>query len=130
VAGDGAKRTTRARAKTKASRSAKPPRRQKLRDFYRSALSEAEQIQLEAAAELEGVDDEIAVLRMKLREALQKQPDDLQLMLRGVDLLVKAVSARYKLSPEAGEDLADSIAGVVRGVGGLLMPEAFADEQA
>ena len=49
-------------------------------------------------------------------------------MLRGIELLVKAVSARYRLSKEAEEDLSESIAGVVRGVGGLLMPEAFEHE--
>jgi hypothetical protein len=39
---------------------------------------------------------------------------------------VKAVSARYRLSKEAEEDLAGHIAGVLRGVGGQLVPEAFA----
>ena len=67
-------------------------------------------------------------MRLKLREVLSERPEDLQVMLRGIELLVKAVSARYRLSKQAEEHLAESIAGVVRGVGGLLMPEAFADE--
>ncbi len=105
------------------------PRRSKLaQDFYGSALDAAERIELGAASEIEGLDEEIAVLRMKLREVLSERPGDLQLMLRGIDLLVKAVSARYRLSKQAEEDLAESIGGVIRGVGGLLMPEAFADE--
>jgi hypothetical protein len=104
------------------------PRIKLAREFYASALDAAERRQLDAAAELEGFDDEIAVLRVKLREALAKHPEDLALMLRGIDLLVKAVSARYRLSDEAAGTLADNIAGVVRGVGGLLMPEAFANE--
>ena len=41
---------------------------------------------------------------------------------------MKVVSARYRLSKQAEEDLAGSLAGVIRGVGGLLMPEAFSDE--
>lgn len=105
---------------------AKSPGRSKLaREFYRGALDAAERVELKAASEVEGLDEEIAVLRVKLKEALSKRPDDLQLMLRGIELLVKAVSARYRLSPEAGEDLSANIAGVVRGVGGLLIPEAF-----
>jgi len=112
-------------AKAKGRKSKPAQRQAKLaREFYGSALDAAERIELEAASEVEGLDEEIAVLRMKLREALAKRPDDLQLMLRGMDLLVKAVSARYRLSPEAGEDLADNMANVVRSVGGLLMPEA------
>ena len=111
-------------------RAARPARRRSrlARDFYGSALDAAERIGLEEASEIEGLDEEIAVLRMKLREVLSERPDDLPLMLRGVELLVKAVSARYRLSKQAEADLAESIAGVVRGVGGLLMPEAFADE--
>ena len=115
------------RAKERASK--RGHRRSKLaRDFYGSALEAAERIELSAAGEVQGLDEEIAVLRMKLREVLTKRPEDLPLMLRGVELLVKAVSARHRLSKEAEENLADSIGGVVRGVGGLLMPEAFTDE--
>ena len=104
-------------------------RRSKLKqDFYGSALDSAEQIELEAASDIEGLDKEIALLRMKLRAVLSERPEDLPLMLRGIELLVKAVSARYRLSKQAEEDLAGSLAGVIRGVGGLLMPEAFSDE--
>ncbi len=118
----------------KPSRRRSPPatsrRRRKdiARDFYGSALDAAERIELEAAEEIQGLDKEIALLRTKLRSVLSERPDDLPLMLRGIELLVKAVSARYRLSKEAEENLSESLAGVVRGVGGLLMPEAFADE--
>ena len=98
------------------------------RDFYGSALDAAERIELAEAAEVEGLDKEIAVLRMKLRDVLVNRPEELQLMLRGIELLVKAVSARYRLSKDAEEDLAGSIAGVVRGVGELLLPEGTVDE--
>jgi hypothetical protein len=116
-------------AKRKRGRTARPASRSKLaREFYAGALDAAERIELDAASEVEGLDEEIALLRMKLREALGKRPDDLALMLRGIDLLVKAVTARYRLSPEAGEDLSQNMANVVRSVGGLLMPEAPSDE--
>jgi hypothetical protein len=119
------------RARTGADQgpSGRAQRRAKLaQDFYGSALDAAERVGLEAASDIEGLDREIALLRLKLREVLSKRPEDLQVMLRGIELLVKAVSARYRLSKEAEEHLAESIDGVVRGVGGLLMPEAFADE--
>lgn len=114
------------KSKTKRTR---PPGRKKLaHEFYASVMDAAERIELEEASDVEGLDGEIAVLRMRLRKAVGEHPEDLALMLRGVDLLVKAVSARYKLSKEAEEDLSESIAGVVRGVGGLLMPEAASGE--
>ena len=109
---------------------AKPqrPRRRSLSGFYRKGLAEAERLELQEAADVQGLDDEIALLRLKLREALEKRPQDLPLMLKGVELLVKAVSARYRLSKEAQSDLADSLANVIRGVGGQLFPERFEGE--
>lgn len=97
-------------------------------DFYGSVLDEAEQLALGEARKIDGLDEEIAVLRVKLRSAVKAHPEDLPLMLRGIGLLVKAVSARYRLSKQAEDDLADSLAGVIRGVGGILMPEIFASE--
>ena len=67
------------------------------------------------------------MLRVKLRSVVSKRKENIPLMLRGIDLLVKAVSARYRLSKKAEEDLSDSLAGVLRGVGGALMPERFDD---
>lgn len=75
---------------------------------------------LPEAKELEGLGEEIAVLRVKLQQALEAHPDDLPLFLRGVDLLVKAVSAQYRLSPKAQEQLMDSVMGVLEGVGQSL----------
>lgn len=127
MAGDGAD-TKRRQPRRPRSSGTRAHRGSKVaRDFYGSALDAAERIELAEAAEVEGLDKEIAVLRMKLREVLVKRPEELQLMLRGIELLVKAVSARYRLSPDAEEDLAGSIAGVVRGVGELLLPERTAD---
>jgi hypothetical protein len=48
-------------------------------------------------------------------------------MLRGIELLVKAVSARYRLTKQAEEDLSESIAGVIKGVGSVLVPEGFGE---
>ncbi len=122
-------RKPKSRRRRKTSSQQGPSRREKLaEDFYGSALDAAEKIDLEAASDLEGLDREIALLRMKLREAVSERPEDLQLMLRGMTTLVNAVSARYRLSKKAEEKLSESIAGVIRGVGGLLSPESFADE--
>ncbi len=96
-------------------------------DFYGSALDEAERLQLQEAEKIEGLDHEIAVLRVKLRSVIEFHEEDIPLMLRGIDLLVKAVSARYRLSKKAEEDLADSLAGLIRGVGGVLAPGRFDD---
>jgi hypothetical protein len=45
------------------------------RGFYSRALDEAEKLELEEASHVEGIDEEIALLRVKLRELLEEQPE-------------------------------------------------------
>jgi hypothetical protein len=97
--------------------------RRRAQGFYRASLSEAEK--WERARQMEGLDEEVALLRVRLKEALEERPQDMQLIAKGIDLLVKAVAAKYRLSPKAQRELSDSIAGVVRGVGTALYPEGF-----
>lgn len=91
-------------------------------DFYSRSLTEAERPHLSAARELEGVAEEIAVLRVKLQTAINKHPDDLKLLTHGIDALVRAVSAQYRLSPKARKDLADNLANVLNSLGDQLLP--------
>jgi hypothetical protein len=91
-------------------------------------MTQAERASLPAALEIEGVDEEIAVLRLRLRQALAERPEDLQLMFRGIELLTRAVATRYRLSKEAKGDLGASIAEVIRSVGNIWPAEAVADE--
>lgn len=97
------------------------------RSFYDQALTDAEAQDLPSAQEMSGLDEEIAVLRLKLRSALEERPEDVKLMLKGVELLVRAVSAKYRLSTKDKEDLSESVRGVLRDIGGPLYPEAFGD---
>jgi hypothetical protein len=102
----------------------------RLRSFYEEALSEAERLELEQAREVEGLDEEIAVLRVRLKRALREHPQDLALIAKGVDMLVKAVAARYRLSPKARRDLADNLAGLIEGIDNLLGREEGGQGQA
>ena len=93
-----------------------------VRGFYEDALTEAEQLALEAALKIEGLEEEIAVLRVKLRSAIKKHPEDLPLLTQGVGMLVRAVAAQYRLSPKARKDLGDRIALVLNSLGDQLLP--------
>ncbi len=92
------------------------------RVFYGGAMTEAERLELSAAYEIEGLEHEIAALRVRLKTAIGEHPEDLALMAQGVGMLVKAVSAQYRLSPKARKDLAASIAAVLDSVGDQLLP--------
>jgi hypothetical protein len=101
------------------------PAADEVRGFYEKALSEAERLYLPEARQIEGLDEEIAVMRVRLKRALEERPEDIKLIDKGLALLVKAVAAKYRLSPKARKDLSDSIAGVVEGIGAALYPEGF-----
>jgi hypothetical protein len=92
------------------------------RGFYSDALSEAEQLLLDQARDMEGLDEEIAMLRVHLRKALEASPDDLRLVTLGVDMLVKAVAAQYRLSPKARRDLAGHLTNLLNSLGDQLLP--------
>ena len=85
-------------------------------------MTEAEQEALETAQKLEGLSDEIAMLRVKLMTAIEERPEDLKLIAAGVNMLVKAVTAQYRLSPKAKGDLAESITAVLNNLGDQLVP--------
>ena len=93
------------------------------RDFYADVLTEANRARLDEARELEGINEEIALLRIKLRDVMAENPNKTELMYKGIDMLMKAVTTRYKLSPKSKDDLNDSIVGVINGIGRELWPE-------
>ena len=104
-------------------RNSKPP--SKPEELYEEALSQAERVRLSRARQLQGLDEEIALLRMRLSRLGEDQPENLELLIKGIGMLVRALSARYKLSHKAEYDLYQSLVGVLQGVGNVLLPEGF-----
>jgi hypothetical protein len=84
------------------------------RNFYRSVLDAAEQEQLEVAAAAEGLDDEVALLRVLVRREIEAHPENVRLILQGMALLIRAVAARYRLAPADQEALEERIVEAVR----------------
>ena len=76
--------------------------------FYEAALSEADRADLPAARGIEGLEDEIAILRLRLRDAVAAHPDDLEVIERGVRLLVQSLLAEHRLSSREAKGVTDS----------------------
>ena len=121
------KRKVRAGGSDAASQPASKGRTRKRAEkgFYTEALKEAERVLLTEAREIEGLDEEIALLRVRLSSLLTQHPENTELLLKGVGMLVKAVATKYRLSSKARRNLTEAIAEVVRGIGGALYPEGF-----
>jgi len=65
--------------------------------FYSAALSPAETSQLWNVANLEGVDPEIALIRVKLQSALEHDPGNRRVIREASRLLVEWYSQNYLL---------------------------------
>lgn len=88
--------------------------------FYEMALSEAERVRLPRARKVQGLDAEIALLRVRLERLAREHPENVEMLLKGITVLVRAVAVKYRLSPKAEKDLAGSLAGALRSVGAAL----------
>lgn len=73
--------------------------------FYSYALGEAERLELEEAREIEGLDEEIAILRLKLRDLLVAEPERLDLHLKMAEAIARLVKTRYNISKEQKKSL-------------------------
>ena len=93
--------------------------------LYAAALSEAERVMLSQARGINGVDEELAVLRVKLATLLQNQPENMTLLLRSIEVLVRTLAVRYRLSERAKDDLYENVLGVLRGIGGVMGLDGF-----
>jgi hypothetical protein len=86
-------------------------------EFYAPALDQADRSDLTDAATVAGLDQEIAVLRLRLRRLLREQPDELVLIVRTIELLVRAVGTAARLS---GGDPNTQLERITAGMDGMI----------
>ncbi len=90
-------------------------------NFYAASISASAEI-MERAAKVEGIDQEITLLRAALKQVFDERPRDMELMLKGVRLLVQAVTARYRMSPQRAEELGASLEAATRAIRDQFLP--------
>jgi hypothetical protein len=81
--------------------------------FYSNALDKAEKLSLEEARDIEGLDEEIAMLRVRLRELIENDPDRFDLQLKVTSTIARLVGIRYKISREQKKSLREAITKVL-----------------
>jgi len=96
------------------ARQSPPP--EKVAGFYSRALSEAEQLHLLEASEVEGVDDEIALLRLRLREMAERSPDRIDLQMDLAAAIARLVNTRYQISSVQKKSLKAAVTKVLEEV--------------
>ena len=84
--------------------------------FYSKVLDEAEQLDFELATGVNGIDDEIALLRVKIKSVVEKDPENVKLIMQATNTLASLVKTRYKISKEQKKGLKEAIGNVLRDV--------------
>jgi len=84
--------------------------------FYSKVLDEAEQLDFELAAGVEGFDDEIAMLRVKIKSLLENDPENIKLLMQATESLAKLVKTKYNITREQKKGLKEAIGNVLRDI--------------
>jgi len=84
--------------------------------FYSKVLSEAEKLDFESASGVNGIDDEIALLRVKIKSVLEKDPENIKLIMQATNTLAGLVKTRYNITKEQRKGLKDAIKNVIKDI--------------
>ena len=84
--------------------------------FYEKVLNEAERLDFELASGVNGIDDEIALLRVKIKSILGDDPKNIKLIVETTNALERLIRTRYKISKEQRKGLKEAIGNVLRDV--------------
>ena len=84
--------------------------------FYSSVLTDAEQLDFELATDVEGLDDEIALFRVKIKSLVHHDPQNIKLIIRAVNSLERLVRTKYNIGKDDKKGLKDAIANVLRDI--------------
>lgn len=100
------------KAKSGVSRQAKA----KKPSLYSRVLDEAEQIDFELATGVDGIDDEIALLRVKIKSILANDPENIREIMRITNALARLVKTRYDITKEQKKGLKEAINNVLKDI--------------
>ena len=112
---------TKAKGRKPAPRDSEKAKKSKIsqgqqRGFYSKVLDEAEQLDLELAQDVEGIDDEIALLRVKIKSILEDDPENIRLIMQATNALARLVKTRYNITKEQKKGLKEAIGNVLRDI--------------
>lgn len=93
--------------------------------FYSKVLDEAERLELETAHDIEGLDAEIAVLRVKIQSLLEKDPENVKLLMTATSTLARLLRTKYNLDKSQGKGLKDAIGKVIKNLAAPILGEVI-----
>lgn len=84
--------------------------------FYSDLLDETQRADFEQALMVEGLDIEIALLRVKLRAVIRNDPDNIKLITRAAESLARVVKVKYGAGKQDPRKVKEAIGNVLRDI--------------
>jgi len=84
--------------------------------FYSSELDEVQKQDLIQAVEVEGIDEEIAILRVKLKAVLRKDPDNIRVVMLAIESLSKVLRDKYKYGKNDKKGLGEVVSHILKDI--------------
>lgn len=84
--------------------------------FYSKVLDEVEQLEYTQATEVEGLDSEIALLRVKFKSLVTRDPENLKLITQVANALARLVMTKYNISKTDKQGLKEAIGNVLKDI--------------
>ena len=85
--------------------------------FYSRVLDEAEKFDFERAAGLEGIDEEIALIRLEIKKTITGGDDKtLQVLVKATNALDRLIRTRYKITASQQKGLKEAIGNVIKDI--------------
>ncbi len=85
--------------------------------FYNKVLDKAEQLDFQSASGIDGIDDEITLLRVKILTIIENDPENIKLILEVTNMLAKLVKIRYSMNKKQEKKLGEAIHNIIRDIG-------------
>jgi hypothetical protein len=84
--------------------------------FYSKVLDEEQQREYTQAVEVEGLDSEIALLRVKIKSLVARDPENIDLITQGTNALARLTMTKYKINKTDKQGLREAIGNVLKDV--------------
>jgi len=84
--------------------------------FYSRTLSPEEQEDFELATAVQGIDEEIALLRVKIKSIVTHDPGNVKLITQAINALERLIRTKYSLKKEDKQGLMEAIASVLKDI--------------
>jgi uncharacterized protein YjcR len=82
--------------------------------FYSKVVTAAQKRELQVAYNVEGIDEEIALMRVKIRSVLEKDPENIKLLMAATTTLAGLLKANVVLNKNQKKSVAASIGKVIQ----------------